>query len=63
MSNLRKSDSTEIQTVNGEVHNRVFSPELNTLLGEILAQMKINNQYLFQIVGSENEVTEEDIEQ
>jgi hypothetical protein len=36
--------------------------EHSHLLREILAELKINNQYLEQVVGDENRVTESDIE-
>jgi len=58
-----KTDPDETQVVNGEIHQRVFSPIAITILSEILVELKINNKYLIQIVGEENEVTEEDIAQ
>jgi hypothetical protein len=45
-------DSNELRVQDTHTH----------LLKEILAELKINNQYLEQVVGDENRVTESDIE-
>ena len=53
MSNLRKSDSTELQSRNGQEHQRVFDPVLNCAMLELLEEIKELNKTIKQIHNME----------
>ena len=53
MSNLRKSDSTELQSRNGQEHQRVFDPVLNCTMLELLEEIKELNKTIKQIHNME----------
>ena len=41
-----KTDEAELQTRNGQEHQRVYDPEANAILKEILAEMRNMNRHL-----------------
>lgn len=53
MSNLRKTDESELQTRNGQDHQRVFAPETTRLLTELLEEIKKMNVQMSLITGEE----------
>jgi len=53
MSNLRKTDASELQERNGQEHQRVFDPSAVDLLQQILSELKQTNFHL-QILTEEN---------
>jgi len=54
MSNLRKSAEEEIQSRNGQDHQRSFDPDTNRLLTLILKELQKMNQQLEFITDEED---------
>ena len=53
MSNLRKSDPSELQTRNGQEHVRVYNPTSERLMFGILEELKKMNTQLSLITEVE----------
>jgi hypothetical protein len=53
MSNLRKSDSTELQERNAQKHSRTYDPDQVYYQKKILEELKKMNTQLSLITGEE----------